>query len=87
MIDEENTKATQLFIRMIDMWFDAMNVKNRLEGQMKRNDFRLPYTSPLDYKVRVQKKLSNDFIQSYNYTHACSTGLGMWIFHFSVAKR
>ena len=39
MVDEENTRETRLFIRMIDMWFDALNVKNRLEGQLKRKDF------------------------------------------------
>ena len=29
MIDEENTRATYLFIRMIDMCFYALNVKKQ----------------------------------------------------------
>ena len=53
MVDEENTRATRLFIRMIDMWFDALNVKNRLEGQLTRKDFRLPYTNSSDYRFRL----------------------------------
>ena len=53
MVDEENTRATRLFIRMIDMCFDALNVKNRLEGQLKRKDFRLPYTDPSDQRFKV----------------------------------
>jgi len=36
MLDEENTRATRLFIRMIDMFFDALNVKNTVEGKVKR---------------------------------------------------
>jgi len=48
VIDEDNTRATRLFIRMIDMCFDALNVKNTLEGKLKRKEFQLPYTDPLD---------------------------------------
>ena len=75
MVDEENTKATRLFIRMIDMWFDALNVKSTLEGQLKRKDFRLPYTSPSDYRFRVQIQSCQMF--SYIAIIIHSTGFGM----------
>ena len=53
VIDEDNTRATRLFIRMIDMCFDALNVKNTLEGKLKRKEFQLPYTDPLDERFKV----------------------------------
>ena len=56
IVDEENTSSTRLFIRMIDMWFDALNEKNRLKGQLKRKDFRLPYINSSDYRFRVHIK-------------------------------
>jgi len=39
---------------MIDMCFDALNVKNKLEGEVKRKGFRRPYTDPLDERFKVQ---------------------------------
>lgn len=42
MIDEENTGATRLFIRMINKCFYAFNVKSTLEEKLKRKEFRLP---------------------------------------------
>jgi len=52
-VDEENTKATRMFIRIIDMCFDALNVKNKLGGEVKRKGFRRPYTDPLDERFKV----------------------------------
>lgn len=54
MIDEENTGATRLFIRMVDMCFYALNVKSTLEGKLKRKEFQLPYTDPLDSRFQVR---------------------------------
>ena len=34
-VNEEGTRETRHFIRTIDRFFDAMNVKNPLEGQQK----------------------------------------------------
>ena len=42
LLDEDKTTETRLFIRMMDTFFDAMNVKNPLEGKHKRKDSRAP---------------------------------------------
>ena len=38
---------------MIDLFFDALNVKNPLEGKLKRKPFRLPYYSYQDERFKV----------------------------------
>ena len=43
----------RLFIRMTDMCFDALNVKNTLEGKLKWKNYQLPYTDPLDERFKV----------------------------------
>ncbi len=52
-MDEERTRETRHFIRMIDMFFDALNVKNPLEGKLKRKPYRLPYYSHQDERFKV----------------------------------
>lgn len=53
LLDEEKTRETRLFIRMMDTFFDAMNVKNPLEGKHKRKDGRAPYYSAKDERFKV----------------------------------
>lgn len=53
VVNEDNTRATRLFIRMTDMCFDALDVKNTLEGKLKRKNYWLPYTDPLDERFKV----------------------------------
>ena len=52
-IDEERTRETRQFIRMMDLFFDALNVKNPLEGMVKRKSFCLPYYTPKDERFKV----------------------------------
>ena len=52
-MDEDRTKETRQFIRMIDLFFDALNVKNPLEGKLKRKPFRFPYYTPQDERFKV----------------------------------
>ena len=52
-VDDDRTRETQQFIRMIDLFFDALNVKNPLEGKLKRKPFRLPYYTPQDERFKV----------------------------------
>ena len=49
----EKTKQTRLFIRMIDHFFDYMNVKSPLLSQLKRKDSIAPYHSPSDYRFKA----------------------------------
>jgi len=52
-VDEERTSETRQFIRMIDLFVDALNVKNPLEGKLKRKPFRLPYYNSQDEWFKV----------------------------------
>lgn len=57
--DQDETTETRVFIRMIDQFFDCMNViRSKLEGKVRRKDQRLPYTNPKDHRFKV-----------YIYTH------------------
>ena len=52
-LDEERTAETRQFIWMVDLFFDALNAKNPIEGKVKRKAFRLPYYSPYDERFKV----------------------------------
>ncbi len=52
-VDEERTRETRHFIRMIDMLFDALNVKNPLERKLKRKPSQLPYYSHQDEQFKL----------------------------------
>ena len=54
-LDNPETTETRLFIRLIDQFFDCLNVTNKLEGVLKRKEFRLPYTSPGDHRFKVSR--------------------------------
>ena len=51
--DHDNTIETRQFIRMMDMFFDCLNVRNTIDGKLKRKDFRKPYRSPQDERFKV----------------------------------
>ena len=66
--DQDETTETRVFIRMIDQFFDCMNVRSKLEGKFRRKDQRLPYTSPKDHRFKVCiHKLSNSHMTSLSY--------------------
>jgi len=52
-LDNDNTQQTRLFIRMIDRFFDAMNVKSPLMAQMKRKESIAPYRCADDVRLKV----------------------------------
>ncbi len=51
--DQDETTETRLFIRMMDKFFDCLNVRARLEGMLTRRRERLPYTSAKDDRFKV----------------------------------
>ena len=55
-----HVQATVLFIRMMNKWFDVMNVKNLHEGQHKRNHNLKPYSDLNDPRLRW---LEDDFLK------------------------
>lgn len=54
IINEEGTRETRLFIRMIDKFFDYLNVKSPLLSKLKRKDSIAPYKSPSDERFKVR---------------------------------
>ena len=53
VLNREATQQTRLFIRMIDQFFDCLNVKSKLMGERQRKDFRKPYFTPTDERFEV----------------------------------
>ena len=51
--DNDETTETRCFIRLVDQFFDCLNVRNKLEGKLKRKEARLPYYKPTDYRFKV----------------------------------
>jgi len=46
-----SVQATVGFIRMMDKWFDVLNVKNLYEGKHKRNENLKPFTDINDPRL------------------------------------
>ena len=53
-LDNDNTQQTRLFIRMVDRFFDYLNVKGPMMAQLKRKDSIAPYRSPKDERFKVK---------------------------------
>ena len=51
--NDESTIETRTFIRLIDSFFDCLNVKSQQEGIMKRKPNREAYTKPSDERFKV----------------------------------
>jgi len=47
------TELRRQFIKMIDKFFDALNVANLNTGKKKRKAFQSPYTSSKDFRLEV----------------------------------
>ena len=52
-LDDDNTCETRKMIRMMDIFFDCLNVKNPLEHKLKRKDSRAPYCKVNDWRFKV----------------------------------
>lgn len=66
--DRDETTETRVFIRMIDNFFDCLNVKCRLEGVKKRKPFREAYTHTKDERFKVASIASSytvDIVDSF----------------------
>ncbi len=68
VLDCDQTRQTRVFIRMINRFFDCLNVKTHKTGLMKRNDALLPYRSQKDERFKVSTFLCvHDY---YNYVNS-----------------
>ena len=52
-VDNDATQQTRLFIRMIDRFFDLLNMKGPQVAKLKRKDSLAPYTRPSDEQFKV----------------------------------
>lgn len=53
--DNDDTTETRVLIRLVDKFFDCLNVKNNLEAIKKRKDNRRAYTSSHDERFKVKR--------------------------------
>lgn len=51
--NHDSTVETRKFIRLIDNFFDCMNVKCKLEAVKKRKPYREAYKHPKDWRFKV----------------------------------
>ena len=49
----DETRETRLFIRVINQFFDCLNVTCPKMGVLQRKDYCLPYTSPNDHRLKI----------------------------------
>ena len=49
----KEVEETVKFIRMMDKFFDALNVTNLVSGKQKRKSFQSPYVSGDDFRTKV----------------------------------
>ena len=53
LLNEQGTRETRTLIRMIDRFFDALNVKSAIQWKVKRKDSIAPYETPSDERFKV----------------------------------
>ena len=53
ILNREDTRETRLFIRMVDKFFDCLNVKGPKIALLKRKDNVAPYRTARDERFKV----------------------------------
>ena len=48
----DQASETARFVRMVDQFFDAMNVHNYTHGLYARKPYQMPYISPKDMRLK-----------------------------------
>jgi len=66
ILNRDGTRETRLFIRMINKFFDCLNVKSTQSAKLKRNDDIAPYRSSVDARFKVEVAI--DYYTIYTYT-------------------
>ena len=68
-MDNGGTQQTRVFIRMVDRFFDYLNVKSPLMAQMKRKETIAPYKSPKDERFTVSICICTQFQKHKHAMH------------------
>ena len=75
VLTKDDTVETRLFIRMMDCFFDCLNVKSPRQGILERKEYRRPYSSHNDHRFKVFSK-SPACIYTHahpqSYIHTCT---------------
>ena len=53
VLNRDDTVETRHFIRMMDYFFDCLNVKSPRQGILERKEYCHPYSSPSDQRFKV----------------------------------
>ena len=72
-LDNDRTKETRRFIRMVDRFFDYLNVRSPLVHQLKRKESIAPYAKPTDerFKVHVLRLVNITIVAVDSVLSAC----------------
>ena len=62
----DQASETARFVRMVDQFFDAMNVHNYTHGLYARKPYQMPYISPKDMRLKVLQKKNGFDLLLYN---------------------
>ena len=62
LLDKDETTETRTFIRMMDTFFDCLNVRNTVDAKTKRKENLKPYQSPNDERFKVSNYFMHNFL-------------------------
>ena len=88
----DGTRETRLFIRMMDQFFDCLNVKSPKMGILHRKDYCLPYTSPSDHCFKVYVCINKyvcynvTFLHFFSFFHCSGCLKTFWVISKSEKK-
>ena len=74
LMDKDNTQQTRLFIRMVNKFFDCLNLKCPLLGQIKNKESVAPYTctTPTDHRFKVGRACASSYIKDFVVIYLCT---------------
>ena len=62
LLDKDETTETRRFIRMMDTFFDCLNVCNTVDAKTRRKENFQPYRSPNDERFKVSNYFMHNFL-------------------------
>lgn len=66
MTGKDDVAETIKFVRIMDRFFDCLNVNNFHSGKKKRKEFQQPYTSADDNRLKACLRIYNSIVILFN---------------------